>query len=226
MNMDNVLEEEAKKILFQNMENSDMGIQIHIKGGHATLTGIVDVLSEKFFAERIIKDIPGIKKVENSLTISTDGKINDDDIISSIEQLIKEDRLTRISGIGINAKHGIVTLLGNASTLNQIHKAIELASSVIGVKEIINKVDLKVPSDIPIDDASIVNSIETVFAASGEVQSGDIKTICQKGGVYLEGEVDDPIEKEKATQLASTIPGVRKIVNNLTTRKGDNKKLH
>lgn len=226
MQSDQIIEERAKDILFRNMENGDMGIQIKINNGQALLTGIVDALSEKKYVETLIKDIPGIKKIDNSLTISTDGTIDDADIIDKITHLLKEDKTTRISGIGADVKHGIVTLVGKASTLNQIHKAFDLASTVMGVKEIISKVDFDIPHDIPQDDASIVNAVEMAFAISGEVQADDIKTICHKGIVYLEGEVADSLEKQKASQWASTVFGVRKVTNNLTTRTLDNEKMH
>lgn len=50
------------------------------ENGTVQVHGIVDVLEEKLQAEEIIWTFAGVKKVENNITVCTDGEIDDFDV--------------------------------------------------------------------------------------------------------------------------------------------------
>ena len=74
MSMDLKIVNDVRDALAQTMEISSHDINIQSQGGKVLLYGVVDVLSEKFFAEKIARRIEGVKAVENRLTISIDRK--------------------------------------------------------------------------------------------------------------------------------------------------------
>lgn len=220
MNHDEMIKNKLNELLFENMENADMGINIRVADGYVTLFGIVDTLSEKEYAGKAAVSIPGVKGVDNSLTIGMDRKINDDDINQEVVSKITTNKDIKGSQIGAITNKGIVHLKGTTRTLEEAKLAKRLAGTVMGVSEVISDIEITGDKDSPQDDASLVNFVEGAFAASHEVEAEDVRTSCEKGVIYLEGTVDTPQQKFKAGYWASTVPGVKKVVNKLKTRHG------
>lgn len=220
MKQDQIIKEKVDQLLFFNLDNADLGINAQVEKGFVTLSGIVDVLAEKNVAEKLTRSIPEVKGIENALSISTDGKTDDDDINQEVVSRITTEPIMEGSMVGAETNRGLVTLKGHVETLAQAHTAQELASTVMGVKDIINQIKIGEDLETPSDDASLVNAVERAFAESKEVSAQDIKTTCKNRVIRLAGTVDSPEEKELAYRWASVVPGVRKVINKLNTRHG------
>lgn len=218
MVQDEILKSKVEDILFNKMDNADIGINVEVAKGLVTLTGIVDVLSEKEYAEKATLSIPGIIGVENAIAVSIDGKIDDDDINQKVINRFFTDPRLDARHIGAITKQGIVYLKGHVKTLAEANIAQELAKTVMGVKDIVTQVNIGDNLDIPLDNASLANAVEVAFSASGEVSAQDIRSSCKDRYIYLDGIVDSEKEKNAATYWASTVPGVKKVINRLSTR--------
>lgn len=218
MEQDERTKERVKEALFSSMDNADLGIITDVRKGHVTLSGIVDTLSEKHFAAEVIRKIPEVKSVENALTISMDRKTDDDDIAQVItDRLVQEPRL-KDSRLSAAVNKGVVYLKGSVKTLAEKELAETLAGTVMGVKEIVNQVRIGEKLEGPHDDATLVNAVEVMFSASEELAADDIKTDCRRGVIYLSGKVRSPHESDMAEYLAKTVPGVRRVVNELVVQ--------
>lgn len=79
---------DIKKILEDKMAASALDINVESKDGYIHLSGIVDTLSEKIAAEKIVQYIDGVERVENNISIATDGYIPDSDIENYVRQRI------------------------------------------------------------------------------------------------------------------------------------------
>jgi len=66
-----------------------------------------------------------------------------------------------------------------------------------------------------VDDASITASVKTKLAAEKPATLTKVDVDTNKGTVYLTGNVETPAIKERATELARQVSGVRDVVNNL-----------
>jgi hyperosmotically inducible protein len=66
-----------------------------------------------------------------------------------------------------------------------------------------------------VDDASITASVKTKLAAEKPATLTKVDVDTNKGTVYLTGNVETPAIKERATELARQVSGVREVVNNL-----------
>jgi osmotically-inducible protein OsmY len=66
-----------------------------------------------------------------------------------------------------------------------------------------------------IDDASITASVKTRLAAEKMSSITRIDVDTNQGTVYLNGIVDNTGEKQRATDVAQRVNGVRQVVNNL-----------
>jgi hyperosmotically inducible protein len=67
-----------------------------------------------------------------------------------------------------------------------------------------------------VDDATITAAVKSKLAAekASTLTKVDVDTV--KGTVYLRGSVDKAEVRDRATQLARDVKGVREVVNNLT----------
>ena len=66
-----------------------------------------------------------------------------------------------------------------------------------------------------VDDASITASVKTKLAAEKMATLTKVDVDTNKGTVYLTGNVENATIKERATEIARQVAGVREVVNNL-----------
>jgi len=66
-----------------------------------------------------------------------------------------------------------------------------------------------------VDDASITTKVKTALLGDSGLKSFDISVTTDKDVVNLSGRVNTYEVKSRATQVASGIPGVRAVVNNI-----------
>jgi osmotically-inducible protein OsmY len=66
-----------------------------------------------------------------------------------------------------------------------------------------------------VDDASITTKVKTALLGDSGLKSFDISVTTDKDVVHLSGTVNSDQVRTRATQVASGVPGVRGVVNNL-----------
>lgn len=68
-------------------------------------------------------------------------------------------------------------------------------------------------------DTSIKGTIVKEFFNDDKIKSLDISTGCYQGHVYLVGEYDDSVQKERAIKIAESIEGVKSVTTYLLPKK-------
>lgn len=119
------------------------GLEAKANGSVVTVTGIVDVLAEKEHVQRLLQSVPGVEEVDNAVTISTDGQIDDGDVRFEVGEelgLYPEDELRELS---IESSGGVVTLQGTVSSADLRKKALDAAAKARGVVGVVSKIDVK-----------------------------------------------------------------------------------
>jgi len=217
MTNDDQLKANIEETLSNNLRNTALGINVQVEKGYVKLQGMVDTLAEKEAVAKLVQNIPQIKGIDNGLTVAMDNFRNDDEITHLVREKFMDNPQVDMKKIGAYCEKGVVILRGQASSLGEIEVARELAAQIPGVREV--KTLVKFTEDAKeLDDSSIVNGVEVAFATSGLVEAEDVETSCHKGIVKLEGTVDNVEQKEAAEVIAQTVPGVRKVINELHTR--------
>ena len=69
-----------------------------------------------------------------------------------------------------------------------------------------------------IDDTAITTKVKTAFAKDPDVSAMKVHVDTDKGYVTLKGEVKSMMERDKASQLARNVEGVRGVNNILTVK--------
>lgn len=72
-----------------------------------------------------------------------------------------------------------------------------------------------------IDDATITTRVKARFAEDPRVSALRISVETKKGEVLLTGVVPSSDEKSHATDVASGVPGVSKVSNNIVVKSGE-----
>lgn len=208
---DKILLEEIKNALTRELNSVD--IDINIENGKVTLSGFVDVLAEKSYAEKVVAKIPGVVTIDNSLTIAMDSSPTDKEIMEEVMSKFQAHPLEQVGRLGAHCKGGIVTIEGQINSAAEKMAALQAASRVVGVKEVVSHLTFNEKGGT--DDASLCSEIERQFSLSTIVDADDINTSVVNGEVYLVGWLKTPREIDEAIHRASAVTGVKKIHSQL-----------
>ncbi len=208
---DELIVDHIKDQLEEEMQGSAMDINVTCRDASVQLSGIVDVLSEKKFAEEVARGVKGVRRVENCITVCMDGQFTDKHIEKEIrDNLFTSESKDKVGAVGIKVDDGVANLVGHAKTLKDVHLAMAIASKVRGVKDVVNNINITTVGEY--DDVTINNNVHQ------RINNNDITCDVNHGIVRLMGYVNNRSEVEFAREVAMDVEGVRKVRNMLKIR--------
>src|ERR1041385_3309333 len=161
---DDRIESSAKKsYVFKTYLKND-SVKTESKNGAVILTGTVAESSHKSLAEDTVESLPGVKSVDNQLTVKGESPAEHSDtwIGMKVKTALLFHRNVRATKTDVNVKDGVVTLSGEASSTAQKELTGEYTKDVDNVKEVKNEMTVAAtPATTTetvgekIDDASI-----------------------------------------------------------------------
>jgi len=117
--------------------------------------------------------------------------------------------------IGVSAKDGVITLNGTVDCYAKKSEAEDAAKKVAGVKAVVEKIDVKYPSNwAKKDDGEIANEIISAFKWNWEVPE-QVKASVENGWVTLEGEVEWNFQRVAAKKAVKNLMGVIGVSNDI-----------
>lgn len=212
---DQLIVDYIKDQLEEKMEESAMDINVFCKDGYVHMSGMVDVLAEKKFAEEVASKIQGVRKIENKITIAMDSNINDKHIEKEVLNKLHHSNDSTV-GIGAKVEKGVVSLMGHVDTLKNCHVAMRLTAEVRGVKDVVNNINIE--SHGKYTDDAISNKILEELSKS-PLDYRDITRRVSNGEVTLWGALDTYKDVEMAKEIAMGVEGVIKVKNNIHVAK-------
>lgn len=141
-------------------------------------------------------------------------KINED-LQRDVQEAIKWEPLLNAAEIGVTAKDGIITLTGVVDSYAKKSEAEKAAKSVVGVKAVVEKIQLQFGSCDKTDDNQIATSILNSFNWNWKISNDNVKVKVEDGWVTLDGELQWNYQKEAAQNSATNIIGVKGVTNNI-----------
>ena len=120
--------------------------------------------------------------------------------------------------IDIDTINGIVTLRGHVDSDDEREEAERLARRITGVVRVENKLEIdrqRREARTAFEDAWIAVMVESKLARDPEVRSRNVDIDVKGGVVTLSGIVESTRAKQEAEELATTVDGVIKVVNEL-----------
>ncbi len=211
----NPLSHKIRRLLEEKMQASAMDINVNVRNGVVQLTGFVDVLSEKILAEKIAAQIPGVRRVENAITIGTEGYITDRHIERELQAKLHSGEHGNLDRISVDVKNGNAVLMGTAINYAQNKQAESLAAGTRGVINVVSNIHIQ--NEGIYDDATLAGRAVQALS-TGDISFQDIDTDIWNGEITLSGWVNTRQEMELAERLVSEVEGIRKVHNRLRTR--------
>ncbi len=234
---DQALTQHAQQALF----DAAIDVGVHVLNGIAHLQGNVQSLDVRNHAHQVVAKIPGIRgvrdeeagvmgqqQVEVTPEYRQEGKFrvpaeapqvvvgrDDITITNDIEDLLANAMTTpRADEIHVWTHNGTVTLDGWVKSAEEAAQARLLAQRVSGVKSVQNRL-VSIDGSTGGDDA-LNQEIRRLFGIKrDEVSPVDALSVVVQQVAYLWGQVDTPEQRIKAEQLAKTVPGITRVINNL-----------
>ncbi|HMD21654.1 MAG TPA: BON domain-containing protein [Alloacidobacterium sp.] len=196
-------------------------VKANVTNGIVTLTGTVDVYSQKEDLDKRVHRIKNIKGVENEVEVAGP-EVPDAQLQDKLIRAIQYDRVgygtTAFNAIGVRVQNGVVTLGGTAYGPVDADSAVAVASNMKGVKDVIN--EIKVDPVSPMDDRIRRAVYRAVYGFPSLNKyaidpAQPIRISVQNGNVTLFGVVINQGDKDAAGIRANSVPGVFKVTNNL-----------
>ena len=150
---DTDLTRQVKSRLASMSTLQDANINVSTTAGKVTLTGTVTSKDQEKAAEDAAKAIPGVKKVDNDLSVSKPPKAGhgrllaaneggqrpsstDDRITTRVESELQADHYMRRFGVKVATVRGVVSLTGDLPSQAAVNHAKAVALGVDGVRKV------------------------------------------------------------------------------------------
>jgi len=184
-------------------------ISVASEQGIITLTGTVDNLAAKQYADLEAKKINGVRGVINEITVIPVWR-SDADIRHAVKRRILGSAAITSEDIRVTVEDGRVTLLGETPDWGEVQQAGLLASEVVGVKKVTN--DIVAVWQRERSDQDIKK--DAIAALQRDVYLSGLPIVVDvKGGIIkLKGSVGSAFEANRAMQKVRWISNAKGVV--------------
>ena len=188
-------------------------IGVSIDSGVVMLSGTVHSLSEKWAAERATERVKGVKAISDEIVVelSSDFRRGDSDIARAATNALDWNASVPLGRIQVIVQNGWVTLDGVVDRHFQKAEAERVARSLVGVRGVVNRIDVKPP----ISTADVKSQIVKALERAAEIDAKKIWVEICDSKVILSGSVRSLVEREEAERAAWAAPGISAVVNSI-----------
>jgi len=137
---------------------------------------------------------------------------------ADVQNAIKWEPLLNAAEIGVTAKDGIVSLTGVVDSYAKKLEAENAAKKVMGVKALVEKIEVKFPNSWTKTNVEIANEVVTALKANWSVPKDKVTVKVEDGWVTLEGELPWNFQKDAAKRAVNYLIGVKGVTNNIQIR--------
>ena len=119
-------------------------VDVEVAEGIVVLAGTVPTDEDRIEAERIAWSAPYVDEIGNEIIVGVAGRdvLGDNLLGSSVRARLFADKSVKSRNINIEARNGIVYLLGVARTPEELERAAHIASTTRGVHEVVSYVKI------------------------------------------------------------------------------------
>lgn len=139
----------------------------------------------------------------------------DTEIRHDVQNELQWDPALDETGVGVNVKDGVVTLVGTVPHYADRYTAEQVAKRVNGVRAVANDIDVKIPKPGERSDTDIANAAANALNWNFSIGSSDIKAVVKHGWVTLSGQVTFGYQRSVAEGVVRYLMGVTGISNEI-----------
>jgi osmotically-inducible protein OsmY len=188
-------------------------IGVAATGGVVTLTGQVSSYADRWTAERVVKQMAGVKGLANELEVKLpgDSRRTDTDLASAAVRALEWDVQVPHQKIKVRASDGWISLEGQVEWQYQREAAERAVRHLLGVRGVSNQLTLTARVT-PMD---LKNRIEAAFKRTAELEARKIRVETKGSTVILDGTVHTWAERDEAERAVWAAPGVAVVEDHL-----------
>lgn len=200
------LAEKVKEALLLHTESAGIDVKVDVQDGVVRLHGIVDTYSQVHACVEIARQVPGVRRVENDLTVHSEKGWTDARARRELNRrLAARDSTEAVSAEMVN---GSVTLVGHVARAEDRDEALRIARGVPAVKGVVSRI--KVGAGREEDDALISRYAKRLISQMG-YDPGDFTIWAENGVVHIRGLVDSHPAASRIRSLLRRIEGVVRV---------------
>lgn len=143
---------------------------------------------------------------------------NDAQLKQSVLDALKWEPSVNAAHIGITAKDGVISLMGQVDSYADKYAAETAVSRVKGVKGVAEELEVKLPFSVKRTDEEIAAAVISRLDWNVTIPANAVKVKVEKGLVTLTGEVDWHFQAESARDDIRYLMGVVGVVNLISVK--------
>ena len=132
-----------------------------------------------------------------------------------VQNAINWEPLLNAAEIGVTAKSGVVSLTGSVDSLIKKIEAENAAKKVVGVKALVENIEVIFPSSWSKSDVEITNEVIYGLKSNWSIRHDDISVKVEDGWVTLGGELPWNYQREDARNSVTHLAGVKGVTSNI-----------
>jgi osmotically-inducible protein OsmY len=140
---------------------------------------------------------------------------NNKNLANDVAAAIKWEPLMNDTEIHVTAINGVVTLTGVVDGYLKKCKAEDIAKRIIGVKAVVEHIEVKVDNDYEKSDNTIALEIINALKADVLVPHDRINVRVENGWVTLEGDLPWNFQKQAAFAVIRPLEGIKVFTNDI-----------
>jgi osmotically-inducible protein OsmY len=224
---DEQIRKDVKGALARDPATDSYEVDVEVKEGRVTLTGMVDSWQERHLSEEVAKGVRGVKEVKNFIALKYKIKRPDSEIKAEIERVLEWDVWVDDALIKVEVEKRHVTLTGVVGSAAEKSQALQDAL-VAGVKSVdTNKLEVKwwlrdnlrrEQNYTEKSDEEIEEAVKDAFLYDPRVLSFNPNVEVDYGVAILTGVVSNLKAKKAAEEDARNTVGVWRVKNYLKVR--------
>jgi osmotically-inducible protein OsmY len=202
--------------LFWDPKVDSAAIAVSADDGTVTLRGTVGSLREKREARKAAQRVFGVNSVDNQLKVRLLGGQgrSDSELRGFVLQALMLDSLVPAT-VDAKVSDGFVTLTGTVSWQYQRDEADLVASSIAGLLDVFNEIEITPPTPNATDTQE---SIKKAFKRNAALDADELQISTRDGAVTVKGAVRSWAEHDEAIAAAWAAPGVTSVSDELTIK--------
>jgi osmotically-inducible protein OsmY len=141
---------------------------------------------------------------------------SDTELRRDVERALEWEPSIDARRIGVAVVDRIVTLSGEVINYAEKRKAERVAERVVGVRGVVNKIEVKPPAER--SDIDLAKAVADALRDDVMVPDDTIKVRVENGWVTLTGEVSWDYQRRAAERAIRNMPGIKGIWNQVTVK--------
>ncbi|MBI3945304.1 MAG: BON domain-containing protein [Armatimonadetes bacterium] len=214
---DDAIERQVEQAIGFDPKANVFDMKVQVRNGVVRLEGIVGDLEAKLAAGEAAGGVPGVRRVDNTLTVEDPRGRTDREISDAVGQTLEDDPSVDTSKVGVTVLDSTAHLVGRVDSASEEEAAVRAASRAGGVKEVVSELD--VASGIDTDWVDLKNRVTDALDDADDFYPYSIDVAVETDGrVGLSGEVGSEGDCERAGEMAGRVAGVKAVDNRLAVR--------